>query len=380
MQLSAFIALKGEPIGENLPMEIDKLPGVEIDKLLEELILVPGVSGYEEPIRKKIKELIEDCLDRVEVDALGNLIGLREGRGKTHIAFFAHMDELGLVVANITAEGFLRFRKMGGLDDRILPSRQVKLLTSQGAEIQGIVAWVPPHMALDGQKTLDRVVPWHDLVIDLGARNAQEVRAMGVKIGDPIVFVKQVSRLANNILASRGMDNRAGCATLVALIRGLAGMQPEPRISFIFTTQEEYGLRGAAVSGYQVKPDAAFIIDTASAPDFPGVPEIYKDQFQIGRGPLLRLVDNRMITHQGLRKLVERTADEKNILLQLGVVGGSTDAAAVQVAGEGIPTLPVCIPCRYTHATVEAVSLDDLKATVNLLREIIERTGGNDTF
>lgn len=352
-------------------MENDKL--LEIDKLLEELIMVPGVSGYEDPIREKIKELIEDCLDRVEVDALGNLIGLKEGRGKNHIAFFAHMDELGLVAANVTADGFLRFKKMGGLDDRILPSRQVKLFTSQGTEIPGVVAWVPPHMALDGQKNLDRVIPWHDLIIDLGARNAEEVKAMGVKIGDPIVFVKQISRLANNILASRGMDNRAGCATLVALIRSMKGMQPDPRISFIFTTQEEYGLRGAAVSGYRNNPDGAFIIDTASAPDFPGVPEIYKGQFQIGEGPLLRLVDSRMITHQGLRSFVERLAIEKNIPLQLGVVGGSTDAAAVQMAGGGIPALPVCIPCRYTHATVEAVSLDDLRTTVNLLREIIER-------
>jgi endoglucanase len=245
-------------------------------------------------------------------------------------------------------------------------------LTSQGSEIPGVVAWVPPHMALDGQKNLDKVVPWHDLVIDLGARNAEEVKAMGIRIGDPVVFVKQVSRLANNLLASRGMDNRAGCAVLVALIQSMKEIHAGLRISFIFTTQEEYGLRGASVSGYQVKPEGAFIVDTASAPDFPGVPEIYQGQFQLGKGPLLRLVDGRMVAHQGLRSLVEKLAYEKNIPLQLGVVGGSTDAAAVQLAGGGIPALPICIPCRYTHATVETVSLDDLKATLNLLREIIE--------
>jgi endoglucanase len=126
------------------------------------------------------------------------------------------------------------------------------------------------------------------------------------------------------------------------------------------------------VSGYRTCPDSAFIIDTASAPDFPGVPEIYKGQFQTGRGPLLRLVDSRMVTHQGLRSFVEKLAMEKNIPLQLGVVGGSTDAAEVQLAGGGIPTIPVCIPCRYTHSTVETVSLDDIQTTVRLLREIIE--------
>ncbi|MEW5801408.1 MAG: M42 family metallopeptidase [bacterium] len=352
-------------------MEIDNL--LEIDKLLEELIMVPGVIGYEDPVRKRIKELIEGCVDRVEVDALGNLTGLREGDGKRHIAFFAHMDELGLVVTNITSDGFIRFKKMGGLDDRVLPSRHVKLFTAQGAEIPGVVAWIPPHMALDGQKSLDKVAAWHELVIDLGARNAEEVTAMGVRIGDPIVFSKQISRLANNLMASRGIDNRAGCAALVALIQSTKEVASEHRISFIFTTQEEYGLHGASTAGYRARPDGAFIIDTASAPDFPGVPEIFKGQFQLGKGPLLRLVDGRMIAHQGLRSFVEGLAQEQNIPFQLGVVGGTTDAAAVQLAGGGIPTLPVCIPCRYTHAMVETVSLDDLKATVDLLRGIIER-------
>ncbi|MEW6378688.1 MAG: M42 family metallopeptidase [bacterium] len=346
---------------------------MEVDTLLEELIMVPGVSGYEEPIRKRIRELTEDCLDRLEIDALGNLIGTREGQGKGHIAFFAHMDELGLVAANITPEGFIRFKKMGGIDDRILASRQMRLFTSQGVEIPGVVAWVPPHMAIEGQKELDKVVPWQNLVIDVGARNAEEVRAMGIKIGDPIVFAKQLSRLANNLVASRGIDNRAGCAALITVIRSMKGIQPGPKISCVFTTQEESGLRGAAVAGSRIRPDSAFIIDTASAPDFPGVPDIYRGQFQIGKGPLLRLVDSRMVTHQGLREYVEKIASEKNIPLQLGVVGGSTDAAAVQLAADGIPALAVCIPCRYTHATVETLSLDDLRTTVDLMKEIIDK-------
>jgi len=346
---------------------------MELSQLLEELLMVPGVSGYEEPIRERIRELTKDCLDRVEVDALGNLIGIREGEGKCHIAFFAHMDELGLVVANITSDGFIRFKKMGGIDDRVLPSRQVRLFSSQGAEIPGVIAWVPPHMAIEGQKELDKVVPWQNLLIDIGARSAEEVRAMGVRVGDPIGFAKQTFRLANNLVSSRGMDNRAGCAVLIKVIQEMKKIQPGPRISWIFSTQEEYGLRGATVAGCRIRPDRAFIIDTASAPDFPGVPEIYRDQFQIGKGPLLRLVDSRMVTHQGLRKFIEQIASERDIPLQVGVVGGSTDAAAVQLAADGIAALAICIPCRYTHSTVEVVSLDDLQATVQLVEEIITR-------
>jgi endoglucanase len=212
------------------------------------------------------------------------------------------------------------------------------------------------------------------MIIDVGARSAKEARAMGIRIGDPIVFAKQISRLANGLIAARGLDNRAGCTGLVALIQGMKGLSPLPRISFVFTTQEEYGLRGASVAGYRTKPDSAFIIDTASAPDFPGAPAVYKNQFQIDRGPLLRLVDTRMVTSRRLRSFVEDLAVKKNIPFQLGVVGGSTDAAAVQLARKGVPILPICIPCRYTHATVEVVSLKDLEATVTLLGQVVENT------
>lgn len=345
---------------------------MEIEELLKELILVPGVSGYEDPIRTKIKTLIEDYVDEIEIDAIGNLIGIREGHGNGHLSFFAHMDELGLVVANITADGFIHFKKMGGIDDRILPSRHVRLFAQADEEVPGVIAWVPPHMAVEGQKNQDKVISWQEMVIDVGARSAEEVRAMGIRVGDPIVFVKQVSRLANGLIAARGLDNRAGCTALVALIQGMKELSPRPRISFVFTTQEEYGLRGASVAGYRTKPDSAFIIDTASAPDFPGVPAIYRNQFQIDRGPLLRLVDTRMVASRRLRNFVEELAVKKNIPFQLGVVGGSTDAAAVQLVRKGVPILPICIPCRYTHATVEVISLKDLEATVTLLGQIVE--------
>lgn len=345
---------------------------MDLENLLQELIMVPGLSGYEDPIRERITELIKDSLDRIEVDSMGNLIGIKEGKGKGNLAFFAHMDELGLVTANINPDGFLYFRKVGGIDDRILPSRHVTLITRAGNEVPGVIAWVPPHMAVNGPEDLEKVVHWQDLLIDIGARDADEVRAMGVQIGDPIVFTKQVARLANGLMASRGMDNRAGCTALISLILSIKKSRPEQQIAFVFTTQEEYGLRGAQVAGYSLKPDSAFIIDTASAPDFPRVPEVYKGQFQLGKGPLLRLVDVRMVADQKLRRYVENIAAQHNIPIQLGVVGGSTDAAAVQLAREGVATLPICIPCRYTHATVELISLDDLETTVHLLEKIVE--------
>ncbi len=345
---------------------------MEMEELLRDLISVPGVCGYEGPIRERIRELVRDHVDRLETDVMGNLVAIREGSGAGNIALFAHMDEIGLVVANVTGEGFIRFKKMGGIDDRILPSRHVRLFTRGGQEFAGVIAWTPPHMALEGEKDRDKAVSWKDMVIDVGARDAEELQTMGIRVGDPIVFSKEFSRLANGLIASRGMDDRAGCAVLITLIRMVKDLVLVPRVSFVFTVQEEYGLRGASVAAHRARPDAAFVVDTASAPDFPGVPPVYKDQFRVGQGPVLRLVDTRMIAGQEVREFVERLAVEQGIPYQLGVVGGSTDAAAVQLAREGVPVLPICLPCRYTHATVEVVSLNDLEATVTLLQKTLE--------
>ncbi|MFH1146992.1 MAG: M42 family metallopeptidase [Pseudomonadota bacterium] len=345
---------------------------MELKRLLDDLLIVPGVSGYEDPIRNRIRELISRHVDRVEIDSLGNLIATREGRGEGHLAFLAHMDELGLVVSNITDDGFIRFRKMGGIDDRILPSRHVRVFTREWKEVHAVIAWVPPHMSAEGQKNRDKVVSWQDMVIDIGSGSAKEVAALGLRVGDPVVFAKQISYLANDLMACRGMDNRAGCAALVSLIQALSETTVSPRITFIFTTQEEYGLRGASVAGFEVSADAAFAIDTASAPDFSGVPAVYRDQFRIGNGPVLRLVDTRMVASRPMSDYVERIASESGIPCQLGVVGGSTDAAAVQMAGRGLPSLAICIPCRYTHATVEVISLSDVEATIALLQKILE--------
>lgn len=345
---------------------------MELKQLLEDLLLVPGISGYEDPIRNRIQELISGKVDRVETDDLGNLIAIREGRGEGHLALLAHMDELGLVISNITDDGFMRFRKMGGIDDRILPSRHLRVFTRNWKEIHGVIAWIPPHMAIGGQKDQDKVISWQDMLIDIGVRSSEEAAALGIRVGDPVVFTKQISYLANDFIACRGMDNRAGCAALVNLILRLSETTLNPRISFIFTTQEEYGLRGASVAAFKASADAAFAIDTASAPDFSGVPAVYKDQFRIGHGPVLRLVDTRMVASRPMRDYVEKIASETDIPYQLGVVGGSTDAAAVQMAGQGLPALAICIPCRYTHATVEVISLSDIEATVTLLQKILE--------
>lgn len=339
--------------------------------LLIDLINTPGVCGFEEPIRQKIEDLIRPLVDRLETDALGNLIATQEGQAERRIALFAHMDELGLVVSNITPEGFLRFKTIGGIDDRVLPSTHLTVLPREGREVPAVVVWVPPHLMEPGAKESKKTLSASEMLIDVGAGSAAEVNRLGVQVGDPVVFQKQLSPLANDCLAARGMDNRAGCAVQIKVLEAMEKINNKPTIHYVFTVQEEYGLRGAATAGYTLKPDLSLVVDTASAPDFPGVPPVYQGQFRLGQGPILRLVDNRMITSQKLGQWAWDLARDQKISLQRGVTGGSTDAAAVQLARKGLMVLPIGLPCRYTHSLVETVSLKDLESAVSLILEIM---------
>ncbi len=337
-------------------------------ELLEDLIKREGVPGFEGPIRERIRELIEDKVEEVKIDNLGNLYALIKGEGP-HIALFAHMDEVGMVVSNIDEDGLVYFRKMGGIDDRILPSSHVKILTDEGG-IEGVIGIAPPHLMIDANKEMGRVLPWNELNIDVGARNREEALKLGIKIGNPIIFKKHFSRLGNNLISSRGMDDRVGCLILIELIEGLR--RANKRLTFVFTVQEEYGLRGSWIAGYAVDPDIAIIVDTSSSPDFPGISKPYKNQFRVGEGPVLRFIDTRMVADLALKKRFERIAGKLGIPYQLGIAGGTTDASSIQLSKEGIPVFPVSVPCRYSHSLVETISVDDLDNTILLLREFIE--------
>ena len=345
--------------------------GDSLRTLLIDFLKTPGVCGFEEPIRRKIEELIRPLVDRIESDALGNLIATQEGQGGTRVALFAHMDELGLVVSNITPDGFLRFKTIGGIDDRVLPSTHLTVLPRGGQEVPAVVAWIPPHLMEPGAKESKKTLSASEMLIDVGAGSAAEVNRLGVQVGDPIVFQKQISVLANDCLAARGMDNRAGCVVQIKVLEAMEKIINKPTIHYVFTVQEEYGLRGAATVGYALEPDLSLVVDTASAPDFPGVPPVYQGQFRLGLGPVLRLVDNRMITGRKSVRWAEDLAREKEIPIQRGVTGGSTDAAALQLVRQGLAVLPICIPCRYTHSLVETVSLRDLEAAVSLIQEML---------
>ncbi len=341
---------------------------VDLNELFD-IINVPGVSGYEKKTAEYLKARVEKLGLKAEVDSLGNIITKIEGEKEGHFVFAAHMDELGLVVTKITDDGFIKFKKIGGIDDRILPSTHVVVHGSEGA-VDGIITMTPPHLRIKGEE-FSKVIEWHEMYIDVGATSAKEVEELGIRIGDPITFKKFFTKLKNNRIATRALDDRTGCYVLLKLLESLVKDPPEHDVTVIFTVREEVGLHGAlAISRKLGNYDLAIAIDTTNATDYPGLPEVYSKALKLGQGPALRLVDRTFVATWRAREFVENVAKENYIKYQLLVTSGGTDAMALGLYGGPRNSIAICVPTRYTHSLVEVEQIDDIEETIRFVEAI----------
>jgi putative aminopeptidase FrvX len=333
-------------------------------ELLEELIRTPGISGYEDLIRDRIKKEIEKYAE-TRIDTIGNLIATI-GNGK-HIALIAHMDEIGLVVSNIDDKGTVRISKLGGIDDRILVSRAVEIHTKKGI-VEGVIGLKPPHLMIDREEA-KKTKRSEMLYLDVGTRTREETKGLGVELLNPITFKKHFSILNKNMICTRGIDNRAGCLALIEMLKLVYNKELGVKLSFVWSVQEEIGLRGAKVVANTMRPDYVLAVDTYTTTDAPDMPT-HLEPVKLGEGPVLRLIDSRAIASPVLREMITKVAKEYDIPLQLGITGGTTDGAAVQECGA--LTMPLGIPLRYTHSLVECCHKNDLENLIRLLTRTIE--------
>ncbi len=331
-------------------------------ELMQWLLAASGVSGFETPIREAIRESIGDMLS-LETDSLGNLFGTI-GEGSPHILLIAHMDELGFVVTHIEDNGCVRFRKIGGIDDRLLPSRPVVIHTKKGP-VRGVIGMVPPHLMID-RTQMKQVIPFQELQIDLCTRSRQETEELGVKLLNPITFEKDSSVLQGKYLCGRAIDDRFGCAVLIKVLESLSKTKLDRKVTFVWSVQEEIGLHGATVIGNRFTPDIVLAVDSYATGDAPDVP-FHLAPVRLGAGPVLRLLDNRAIASTELRQQLEVLAEKHKIPLQVGATGGGTDGAAIQRAGTGAHMMALSVAVRYLHSTVEIAHLDDLSNLVKLI-------------
>lgn len=346
-----------------------------ISILLEKYTNAHGVSGNEEDICRLLKEDLKDCTDEIKFDALGSLIAVRKGsspNGPT-IMLAAHTDEIGLMVKYIDDNGFLRFAKIGGWNDPTLLNQRV-IVHGRSGDVIGVIGSKPPHvMSVEDAKR----PPQHkDMFIDVGAKNADEIQALGIEPGTYISLDRDFKKLINNRATSKSFDNRVGIVMMIEIMRRLKGKDIKATICAVGTVQEEVGLKGAKTAAYAVGADAAIALDTTIPGDHPGITK-QESPLELGKGPILTIADasgRGIISHPQVVKWLRDSADKTETAVQLSVgEGGTTDASAIHLTKDGIPSGTIQIATRYIHSPVEVVDLEDIAAAVDLGVEAAER-------
>ncbi len=337
---------------------------------LKELVMLPGVTGNECKVRDYIRAKVGKRAD-VSVDRMGNLIATI-GDGEPYIAIVAHMDEVGMLVANIMDDGTLTVKKMGGIDDRVLLGRMVTVHTAKG-DVDGVIGIKAPHLTLDKDEA-SKVTPWQKLSVDLGTRSAKETAGLGVEHLDPITIKKGWQIMNKKYLCSRALDNRVGCWAVLQAFEAACKKTPKGTVSFVWSVQEEAGLRGAAVIGNTMYLDYVVAVDTYSTSDAPGADKFFKPVF-LGKGPVMRAADTVAVATPVMRDAVKAAAKAAKIPLQIGLTGGTTDGAKLQESGAA--TVPLGVPMRYTHSPAEVVHLDDVENLAKLVYAVVVAVGRN---
>ncbi|NLV74809.1 MAG: M42 family metallopeptidase [Chloroflexi bacterium] len=345
--------------------------------LLKTLSEARGVSGNEAAIREILLPAVEPFIDEHRVDALGNLICLRKARrervagGSERVLVAAHMDEIGLIITDINSDGSLRYAKVGGIDDRTLLSKQV--LVGEKA-VPGVIGFRPIHLI--GRGGLEKKADISQTVVDIGA-SSKESAARLVQVGDYVTFRTGFEVLAEDGLRcakGKAFDDRVGCAVLVEALQGDYAFD----LYAVFTTQEEVGLRGARVAGYRINPDIAIALEGTVCDDLPKEKDAdVTPVTQLGHGPAVSYRDSSVICDKNLVRLITETAAAEGIPWQYrrSAVGG-TDAGALHLVREGVRAAVISVPCRYIHAPVSMVSLNDFDNAVRLVKAVLTHLEG----
>ncbi len=327
---------------------------------LEVLSNAPGISGDEIEVRRALRPMLEGYVDEIRVDAIGNLITRKAGTGASplRVLITAHMDEVGLMVVDHTSDGALRVETVGGIPARLLPGLTVRVGKDA---LPGVIGLQAIHRADRG--SLNKAPNVTKLAVDIGASSKEEAERLA-PVGTSIIFATQFKTLGGSCLG-KAFDDRAGCATLVELLRG----DPFPfEVYGVFTVQEEVGLRGAQVAAYTVDPDVGIALEGTLADDLPKEDADVSPTTALGKGPAITVMDRSYITPPRLLRHFIESAESEGIPYQLKQPGiGGTDAGGIHRARAGVPAITVAVPCRYIHSPVSLLRRSDLESLANLV-------------
>jgi|TARA_B100000959_G_scaffold264198_1_gene304402 putative aminopeptidase FrvX len=351
-------------------------------RLLKDLCLIPGLSGYEDQVRSYIKkELSSDGIPS-KSDILGNLIATLEGsRNKPSVMLFTHMDQLGFIVKKIESNGLIRFERLGGVPEKALVSQEVVVIANDGKLYEGIIS-NKSHHATDLEEKY-KVIPYKYLFIDMGFENEQEVDEVGIKIGSPITYAPKAKQMGPNKFSGTAIDDRAGCAVVIETAKKIKNIKDRPTVHIVFSVQEEFNLRGSLPVAQVLKPDIAMQIDLILANDTPDM--ISQGNVKLGGGPGMSLYSfhgrgtlNGVIPHPNLVNHFDKIANQLSIPLQRTAnTGVLTDLSYIQLVNGGVASIDVGFPMRYSHSSLEVCDLRDLDNLINLLESAIVKIDKN---
>lgn len=312
-----------------------------------------GPSGNERKVAALIGDILKGKVDEIRTDALGNLICIKKGSGKK-IMLAAHMDEIGIIVSYIDNKGFLRFGGVGGINPFIVLGQRV--IFENGTV--GVI-WYEENIDDIKNNKIEK------MYIDIGAKTSTEAEEL-VSIGDMAVF-EAGTVLQNGRIISKSMDDRIGCAILIQM--ALNKPKTDNEIYYVFTSQEEVGLRGARTAAFGIMPNMALAVDVTKTGD---TPECKPMAVTIGDGPAIKIKDRSIIAHPEIKDRLVKCAKEENIPHQFEILmQGGTDAGSIHTTAGGIPSGGISIPTRNIHNTSEIVDMKDVENAVKILEAFV---------
>lgn len=333
---------------------------IDILKTFTHLQSVARPSGFESPCAQAIAELAGPYCDEVKIDTLGNVICHKKGPGK-RLMMAAHMDVIGLIITHIDKKGFLRFGALGGFVPYRLIGARMKLENGMGGSV-----WCD-EKAMEEKKLED--ISLNDLYLDIGAESEESARKL-VQVGDVAMYEGEVQQLGQMVL-SPYCDDLIACAALLSAMSQVE--KSENDLYFVFTVQEEVGLRGAATAAYAIDPDFGVCMDVTRTGDNPS--EKAKMVVKLGAGPTIKIKDVSLLCNPQVIAHLREAAKEGDVPYQDEVLtAGGTDSAAIQKTRGGVLSGCISIPCRYIHSQNEMVSLKDVEQSARLMALCAQRT------
>ncbi|MEW6044892.1 MAG: M42 family metallopeptidase [Bacillota bacterium] len=350
-------------------MSTETAQASEMIETLRELSGAPGVSGAEDAVRRivvrKARSLLRDG-DRIETDALGNVIVWRRpatgpGNSTAPVMLTAHMDEVGLLISSIDGDGTLRFKKVGGIDDRVLPGKAVRIGPGQ---VPGVIGVKPIHLQKPDER--GRAEEASALFIDIGAETREQAEK-AVKVGDWAVFATEFAALGSRRVSGKALDDRVGCTVLLEVLKG---EYPVP-VAGVFTAQEEVGARGAGAAAFRLSPGLALVLEGTTCADIPGS-EAHEEATRLGAGPALSVMDQTSIAAPQVVRALVKAAERHGIPYQWRrTTAGGNDAGPIHTSRAGVLSASVSVPCRYIHGPVAVADLGDVETAIRLVSSFL---------